>query len=599
MTQRTFPPLPSALAAAALTLLTGCAMAPTTVTKNSAGSPAQPHKTAGLVRGGQQPISGATIQLWAVANTFKGASQALLTPALSTDAGGNFDITGRYQCPANAQVYITSAGGDSGSGDNANIVLAAALGPCSTLPLVQNITIDEVTTVAAAYALAPFAADSIDVGADPAQAVGLIHAMSSASLLADYTRGTAPGPYASSSAVVSVAAVNTVANIIAACVNSAAVSASCSTLLSSTSAADTFAASMAMAQSPGANVSTLYGLITPQSPFAPALGTAPGDFTLGVKITAASMTAPYGIALDGSGNAWVTSSSGNAVTKISPTGGALSGISGYTAGGLLAAQGVAIDNAGNAWIASTGGNAVIEFSPSGVVLSGAGGFTPASLDTPFDLSLDKQGDVFVANFHGNSVTELTSNGAEAATSLSPVNALLSGPTSVAIDSSGNVWVTSSGNGTVLAFAAANGMLDAQSGLTDGWIQGTGQVVVDGSGSAWVASPGPSAVSVFTPSFAAASNSPITSAGLTTPSGLALDGSGNMWVTNRQATGSLTELEAGSGAPAKLALGVLSAPVGVAVDGSGNVWTANSGDDSVTMFIGLATPTVTPIVANLP
>jgi DNA-binding beta-propeller fold protein YncE len=45
-------------------------------------------------------------------------------------------------------------------------------------------------------------------------------------------------------------------------------------------------------------------------------------------------------------------------------------------------------------------------------------------------------------------------------------------------------------------------------------------------------------------------------------------------------------------------GPLNAPVGVALDNTGSVWTANSGSNTVSKFIGLATPVVTPLAANV-
>ena len=45
-------------------------------------------------------------------------------------------------------------------------------------------------------------------------------------------------------------------------------------------------------------------------------------------------------------------------------------------------------------------------------------------------------------------------------------------------------------------------------------------------------------------------------------------------------------------------GTLSTPKGIAVDESGNIWTSNSGDNSLSIFIGLAAPTLGPIAANL-
>ncbi|WP_353072834.1 hypothetical protein [Tunturiibacter gelidiferens] len=68
----------------------------------------------GTAYGGDQPVSGATIQLYAVGTTGDGsASTPLLTQAVTSDSSGEFTLTGDYQCPsASTQVYLTAAGGN-------------------------------------------------------------------------------------------------------------------------------------------------------------------------------------------------------------------------------------------------------------------------------------------------------------------------------------------------------------------------------------------------------------------------------------------------------------------------------------------------------
>jgi len=46
-------------------------------------------------------------------------------------------------------------------------------------------------------------------------------------------------------------------------------------------------------------------------------------------------------------------------------------------------------------------------------------------------------------------------------------------------------------------------------------------------------------------------------------------------------------------------GGLNQPMQIAIDGSGNAWITNFQGNSVTEMIGLATPVVTPITAGLP
>jgi hypothetical protein len=76
--------------------------------------------------------------------------------------------------------------------------------------------------------------------------------------------------------------------------------------------------------------------------------------------------------------------------------------------------------------------------------------------------------------------------------------------------------------------------------------------------------------------------------------------GKVWVANPITdtvsvfTNSGIEL---SGDPAYNAAGDIYSPVSVAIDGSGNVWVTNF-DGALVELIGAAAPVVTPIVANL-
>jgi hypothetical protein len=115
---------------------------------------------------------------------------------------------------------------------------------------------------------------------------------------------------------VSQAEINTLANVLASCVNSnGAGSTACTTLFANaesagstgTMATDTASAAINIAHNPGLNVAALYGLSTANPPFASALITQPNDFTVSLSLVhATSLNQPTGIAIDGSGNAWVT-----------------------------------------------------------------------------------------------------------------------------------------------------------------------------------------------------------------------------------------------------------------------------------------------------
>lgn len=148
---RVVPSLIAVVASSAILSFIGCSMGSvsSTVPTSTAGT-----ALAGGVHGGQQPVSGAKVYLYAVSN-FANAGSA--TPLLNapgyvlTDAGGNFNITGDYTCPAGTSVYLLALGGNPGlaaNTSNPRLALAAGLGACSTLTPTSFYAVNEATTVA-------------------------------------------------------------------------------------------------------------------------------------------------------------------------------------------------------------------------------------------------------------------------------------------------------------------------------------------------------------------------------------------------------------------------------------------------------------------
>jgi streptogramin lyase len=245
-------------------------------------------------------------------------------------------------------------------------------------------------------------------------------------------------------------------------------------------------------------------------------------------------------------------------------------------------------------------NSVIEFNSSGVADTP---YTVGGLNGPVSIAMDSGGNAWVANLVGNSVTEIGPAGTAVKTSLS-AGSTISGPSGIALDSSGNVYVANSGNGNVVKLTNSTGAAAVGSPLTDVALQGTTAVAVDGSGNAWATgsttgSAIAGAVSQFSSSGTPASDSPLTNGGLALPVGVAISGT-NAWVTNGGTSGSLSQLQLSQTAPLSPAagLGSLSSPAGVAIDPSGDIWTANSGDNTVSVFIGLTSPVTTPLAANV-
>src|ERR1700734_3161124 len=91
--------------------LTGCGLSTTATPVAVDGQ-----QFSGHVHGGQQPVSGATIQLFAPGSSGYGtAAMSLLTKTVVTDGGGNFSITGDYTCPsASTPIYMLVTGGNPG-----------------------------------------------------------------------------------------------------------------------------------------------------------------------------------------------------------------------------------------------------------------------------------------------------------------------------------------------------------------------------------------------------------------------------------------------------------------------------------------------------
>jgi hypothetical protein len=256
-----------------------------------AGSPV----ISGTVYGGQQPISGAGIQLYAAGTGGNGsAATPLLTTSVTTDSSGSFNLTGLYACPTpSSEVYLAATGGDPGlvNGQaNAQIALLTALGPCGNLTPTTSVVINEVTTVAAAYALAPYMQSYSAVGSNTGDAPMMADAFTMAAELANSGTGSTPGVGVPTGQAVPSQKLNTLANILSTCINSsggrAGDSSPCGPLFSLASVAsssaptDTVGALLDIAQNPTSNVVPIFDLDPPTGPFQPSLASAPADWTL-------------------------------------------------------------------------------------------------------------------------------------------------------------------------------------------------------------------------------------------------------------------------------------------------------------------------------
>jgi len=582
-------------AMAASFLLSGCGLGGSS-TGSAVSNPLAHAQVSGKVFGGQQPVVGATIQLYTVGTTAGGASTALIASPGVSLAGGVFSISGSYSCTSATQVYITATGGDAGSGPNGSLSLMAALGSCAALQAnaaTTFIQMNELTTVAAVYALAPFMTDYTHVSAAGVNPTGLVNAFATANALVN----TGTGNVASTTAGLTLPStrLNTLANILAACVNTnGSTSTQCHTLLTATGASETIGAGLAIAKNPGSSAFTaLYSLGSATPPFVPALTAQPNDFTLAVNYTGAELLSPYGLAIDASGNAWVTNESGFSITKLPSLSTSFATIT-YSNGGIIAPRGISIDKSGNIWVANTGGNNVVELNSAGSPY-GSSPYTVGGISVPVAVANDSIGNAWVANFAGSSITKLGAGGTSSGVNPIGVGSL-NLPTALSIDSSGNVLVANEGSGSLCIYTNS---AVAQGCVSDGLLFGaTANAVSKTSAVAMAGSTtGPVVTGAFTlgtSSGAVNAASPVTGGGLTLPVAVAYDGTGNAWFAN---TSSISEFSGATAISPVSGLGLLNTPSGIAVDASGNVWTTNSGDNSVSVFIGLASPASVPLAVT--
>jgi sugar lactone lactonase YvrE len=181
----------------------------------------------------------------------------------------------------------------------------------------------------------------------------------------------------------------------------------------------------------GSGVNSGNGSVTELSSSGPPTSNSP--------YTGGGLSTPAGLAIDASGNAWVSDNGGVAVSKFNSGGTAQSGAGGYTGGGLGAPYGIAIDGSGDAWAVNSNSRSISKLSNSGTAVSGASGYSGGGLDAAFAVALDGSGNAWVTDYVG-SITEFASSGTPA--SGSPyTGGGLNEPIGIAIDGSGNVWAT--------------------------------------------------------------------------------------------------------------------------------------------------------------
>src|ERR1019366_6312810 len=293
------------------------------------------------------------------------------------------------------------------------------------------------------------------------------NAFANATNLAGISTGVALATTPAGNGTVPQAEINTLANILASCINSSGAltgptnPSTCYTLFNAAQSAgssgtipsDTATAAINIAHNPAANIAGLCGLQTATAPFQPDLAcsnvspsTYPNDFTISLSISTPGVLGLDALVIDGLGNAWFVNSgsgSGAFLSEYSNLGAPISPANGYiAAGGALA-----VDASDNVWIigSENPGSGLFELNNSGGLISPSAGY-PGLPDQSGGIAFDVGGNVWVSSFL-YTISEFSSSGAVIlpAATAEPTRNGYSGAdystTSPAVDGSNNVWTS--------------------------------------------------------------------------------------------------------------------------------------------------------------
>ncbi len=587
--------------------LTGCSSAVVSSHSGTGGYEGPGFSGKALV--GQQPLIGASVELYAAGTSGNGTNGAgLLSNALTTDSTGAFSVPAGYDCPsADSQIYLVARGGKPGpaaSADNSSIALLTALGACNEAGSASPVVINEVTTAAAVYALAQFLSAGGNLGASSTNTVGLKNAVATAQALANISTGSSPAVTFAANGSSPAPKIDTLANLLNSCASATAGGRTCSGLFSATATSsgtpvNTLDAALNLARNPAQNVATLYALASADSTFAPALTAQPSDWTLFINYTGGGMNSPTTVGVDGTGNIWVASYV-NSASVFSPMGAPLFA-QGITGSGLGYSFGLAVDANNNAWITNfpspyAAGNSVSVFNINGESVAGSTGYAAGADSFPTAVAIDTDGSAWVVDWGDSQMTHLSSSGQPLSGANGYSSALLIDPVNAAIDTSHNVWVSNLGGTTVTRVTQ-----DGSQFTSYDCCVGPQGIAIDQSGNVWVTNFYGNSISELSSAGVVLSDGSFTSASLVRPQAIAIDGAGTVWICNYRGP-SLTELAGaaaanpGSAVSPAGGLGADAALIeaySLAIDASGNLWVSNKGSNTLTQFVGLAAPVRTP------
>jgi DNA-binding beta-propeller fold protein YncE len=229
------------------------------------------------------------------------------------------------------------------------------------------------------------------------------------------------------------------------------------------------------------------------------------------------------------------------------------------ASGLNYPNGVAVDGTGNVYITDSGNNALKKWTAANNTVTT---LVSSGLSFPAGVAVDGAGNVYIADYHNTALKKWT---AASNTVTTLVASGLFGPSGVAVDGAGNVFIADTDDWALKKWTAANNTVAT---LVASGLQWPDGVAVDGAGNVYITDIG-NTIKKWT----AANNTVTTlvSSGLSGPSGVAVDGAGNVYIADGN---TIKKWTAARNTVTPLVASGLWNPYGVAVDGAGNVYIAD-------------------------
>jgi hypothetical protein len=206
--------------------------------------------------------------------------------------------------------------------------------------------------------------------------------------------------------------------------------------------------------------------ITPAGVVSTFAGSGTAGYTDGTG-TAATFNTPSGVAFDASGNLYVADYGNNLIRKITSAG-VVTTVAGSRAVGYANGQGIvanfnkptsiALDATGNIYVTEPYNNAIRKITPDYMVTTFVGGpAATAFVGSPIAISIDATGNMFIADFNGRILkisagkilTVLAGkSGTTGSTDGEGGNASFNNPQGIVSGASGNIYIADFGNNLI-------------------------------------------------------------------------------------------------------------------------------------------------------